>query len=391
MKKDREKEKDGKGPQKKAPQKKAAKKRGFFGRLIVFLLSILAFIGLLAMLLSVLSAYIDPVKFVWLTFFGLAFWVIVCYNFVVLTLLLLMWSKKAWISIIALLIAIPGFYKSFSTGKAQEGAELRIMSYNVFRFLDIYDEEKSPFDVATTMANVILEQQPDVLCLQEYEIFKPKIGRKESIALFGEMVGMPYQYYHTKEYFVGNVIFSKYPLQALDDGSSFSQENEYGAVVEVDAGEKGKFYVVCCHLTSFLLTSDEVSVFTDTGNSKQEMQEYGKSIFAKLKSAYEKRSYEVSKMLSDIPHDGSAIILCGDMNDTPMSYTYNQIKRAGFTDGFVETGWGIGHTYAGKLPLLRIDYVWGNERIQPKAFKRLKHKVSDHYPVMMDFKVVDGL
>lgn len=375
----------------KGKKKIGAKKRGFFGRLIVFLLSILAFIGLLAMILSVLSGYVDPVKFVWLTFFGLAFWVIVCYNLLVFMLLLLMWSRKAWISILALVVAIPGFYKSFSTGKAQEGADLRIMSYNVFHFHDIYDEEKSTFDVATTFSNVVLENHPDVLCLQEYGIFKPKTRRNDGIALLGEMVGMPYQYYHTKEYFAGNVIMSKYPLKALDDGSSFSQENGYGAVVEVDAGDKGKFYVVCCHLTSFLLTSDEVSVFSDTGNSKEEVQEYGKSIFVKLKAAYEKRSHEVSKMLADIPHDGSAIILCGDMNDTPMSYTYNQIKRAGFTDGFVETGWGIGHTYAGKLPLLRIDYIWGNERIQPKAFKRLKHKGSDHYPVMMDFKVVDGL
>ena len=92
-------------------------------------------------------------------------------------------------------------------------------------------------------------------------------------------------------------------------------------------------------------------------------------------------------MLEDMPHDGRAILLCGDFNDTPLSYTYHRIKSAGFTDCFVVAGRGIGHTYAGKLPLLRIDYLWGNERIQPLKFNRLRFKGSDHYPVLMEFNL----
>ena len=202
---------------------------------------------------------------------------------------------------------------------------------------------------------------------------------------------MPYQYYHTKQHYGGNVIFSKYPLSALDADHAMGGENEYGAVAKVDAGKKGVFYVVCCHLASFQLTNDEITVFSDTGNSKEEVKTKSKSIFVKLKNAYEKRSQEVSKMLEDIPNDGRAIVLCGDFNDTPLSYTYHQIKRAGFTDGFVAAGRGVGRTYAGKLPMLRIDYVWGNDQIQPTAFKRLKFKGSDHFPVMMDFNLNHGL
>ena len=56
------------------------KERSFFGKLLVFVLTILAFIGLVAMALSVVNAYIDPKRFVWTTTFGLAFWVILIYN-----------------------------------------------------------------------------------------------------------------------------------------------------------------------------------------------------------------------------------------------------------------------------------------------------------------------
>lgn len=364
-----------------------AKKRGFFGRLIVFLLAILAFIGLLAMICSVLGSYVDPLKFVWFSFFGLTFWVIFFYNLVVLVLLLLMWSRKAWIGIIALLVSIPGVYKSFSAGSSHDGGEFRVMTYNVLGFKDQYDEQKSLFEVASDVAKMVKENDPDVLCVQEFGLYLPSLGRKGCVTGFCEMTGLPYYFHHTKSNFGNNVIFSKYPLSALEEDTPFAKENEYGVVTKVDAHEKGVFYVLCVHLVSFQLTNRELTVFSETNNSKEQVQEYGKSIVVKLKNAYERRSKEVGEMLANIPHDGRPIIVCGDFNDTPLSYTYHQIYRAGFTDGFVKAGRGIGHTYAGKLPWLRIDYVWGNKQIEPTAFKRLRFKGSDHYPVMMDFNV----
>ena len=377
----------------KDPDKRATgkRKRGILGRIVVFLLAILAFIGLLAMTMCVLSSYINPLRFVWLSFFGLGFWVILFYNLLILTLLLLMWSRNAWISIMALLIAVPGVVKSFSMGKPQDGGELRVMTYNVLGFKDLNDKGRSSLEVAADVAKMVKDNHPDVLCVQEFDNFMPKTGREACVAGFGEMTGLPYYYYHKKAHFGGNVILSRYPLSALDGDTKFAQENGYGSVAKVDAKEKGEFYVLCVHLVSNQLTDNEITVFSDSGNSKEQVQEYGKSIVVKLKNAYEKRSQEVSEMLADISHDGRAIILCGDFNDTPISYTYHQIKEAGFVDGFVKAGWGIGYTYAGKLPLLRIDYVWGNEQIEPMSSKRIKQKGSDHYPVMMDFNLKHGL
>ena len=306
------------------------KKRGIFGRIIIFFLAILAFVGLLAMAMSVLSSYVDPVKFVWLSFFGLTFWVILFYNLAVFALLLLMWSRKVWISIIALLIAIPGIYKSFSTGSSQDGGELRVMSYNVLNFNDQYDKEKPRDSVAYDMIAMVKEYQPDVLCIQEFVPVIPKMNRKDCIARCGELMELPYTYCHEKANFGGNVIFSRYPLSALEEDIPFADENEYGAVARVDAGPKGVFYVLNCHLVSFQLSHEEVAVFSERGTSKEQVEEYGKSIVSKLMTAYRKRSEEVSKMLEDIPNDGRAILLCGDFNDTPLSYTYHQIYRAGF-------------------------------------------------------------
>lgn len=367
------------------------KGRGFFGKLIVGLLTLLAFVGVVAMAISVVSSYIDPARFVWTSFFGLAFWEILLFNVVIFGLLLLLWSRRVWVAILALLIAVPGLLRSFSFGKSQEGGDLRVMSYNVQIFKDIYKEDKKSLDVAYEVANLVREQHPDVLCIQEFGLFVPKTWLKECIRLFGEMIDMPYHYYHTKAYYGGNVIFSCFPIHSVKDETHFGKENEYGAVAEVDAGKKGKFLVLCTHLASNTLTKEEVSMISEPGNTKQEIQEHGKSILVKLKNAYLRRSKQVKQMLEDLPHDGRPMLICGDLNDTPLSYTYHRIKSSGFTDGFVVAGRGIGHTYAGKLPLLRIDYVWGNEHIQTTRFKRIRFKGSDHYPVVMDFSLKHGI
>lgn len=366
-------------------------RRGFLGRLVVGILAIMAVIGLMAICLSVLSSFVNPEKFVWIAYFGLVFWVIFFYNVIVFVLLLLLWSRHVKIALLALLISIPGVVKSFSTGKAQGEGDLRVMTYNVHFFEDQTNEGRSHEEVLDEVVALARQQQVDVLCMQEFREFGKKVKRADFINQLGERLELPYNHYQKKTHFGSNVIYSRYPIVPIPEGEPFHEENEYGAIVtQVDAGEKGSFYVACCHLTSFQLSDDELKVFSEPGNSKEEVKQKGKSILTKMDTAYRKRSSEVSQLLSDMPNDGRNFLLCGDMNDTPLSYTYQRIKHAGFTDGFVKVGRGIGYTYAGKLPWLRIDYIWCAGNMQPKSFQRLKFKGSDHYPIVMSFAIDHG-
>jgi endonuclease/exonuclease/phosphatase (EEP) superfamily protein YafD len=111
------------------------------------------------------------------------------------------------------------------------------------------------------------------------------------------------------------------------------------------------------------------------------------SVARKLKCAFERRSDEIDEILESMPLFHGPIIMCGDFNDTPMSFTYRQMQKAGFVDSFTKVGRGIKPTYAGKLPLMRIDYIWGNDKVKPLKFKRFRYKASDHYPIMLDFSI----
>ena len=67
----------------------------------------------------------------------------------------------------------------------------------------------------------------------------------------------------------------------------------------------------------------------------------------------------VAQFIADNSHRN--IIVCGDFNDTPVSYTYRTIANAGdLEDAFVETGNGIGRTFNRNAMVVRIDHILYN-------------------------------
>ena len=362
------------------------RERGFFGKLLVFIFALLAFVGLVAMALSVLNAYVDPKRFIWTTFFGLAFWEILFYNILMLMILLSLKSRKAWIAVLALMIAVPGFSKSYSRGKKVEADNsIRIMSYNVHNFKPI-DGKMSQEEFANQVMGMVCEKNPDILCCQEFGGFKTTMNRPKCIQLFADSVGFQYIYYNRKNNYAGNVVFSKYPIEKVSEVSDFAKENTYGVMVSVDAGEKGRFHVANIHLLSYMITDSEIESLT-TPQERQEYEALGKKLMHKLNFAFQCRSEEMQKVLDGLAPIEGPVIVCGDFNEPPLSYNYRQMQKAGFVDSFTKVGHGIKPTYAGKLPLLRIDYVWANDGVTPLNYQRHRWKASDHYPIMLDFTI----
>lgn len=362
------------------------KERGFFGKLLVFILSVLAFLGLVAMALSVINAYINPQHFIWTTVFGLAFWEILIYNILIFTLLVLLWSRKAWISVLALIIAIPGIAKSFSFGSKMEADNsIRVMSYNVHDFRHV-DNKTDKESFAYQIINMVKDQNLDIFCCQEFSGYLKGVTRQKCIVDFAEKSGYQYVYYNRKRNYGGNVIFSKYPIAKVSEESGIGKEETYGVMVSVDAGEKGKFHVANVHLLSYAITDNEIDVLTNT-SERQNLDTVGKTVLHKLRYAFERRSKELNNVINGMPQVDGPIIVCGDFNEPPLSYNYRQMQKAGFVDTFTKVGRGIKPTYAGKLPLLRIDYVWANDGVTPLNFRRYRYKGSDHYPIMLDFKI----
>ena len=365
----------------------ARRERGLIGKLMVFVLTVLAVIGVIAMALSVINAFINPQHFIFTTVFGLAFWEIFLYNVLVFFLLMMLRSRCAWLSVIALLISIPGFNKSFSFGKKSEAPDsFRIMSYNVHIFNHVDGETKKE-QFANQVMDLVRQQDPDILCCQEFRDFKSGVSRKKCIEDFAQAIGLPYFYYNRKSNYGGNVVFSKYPITKVDENSGFGQEHTYGVMVSVDAGDKGRFYVANVHLLSYRITDTEIDILTNHEQRQEGFDSLGRNILKKLNYAFQRRSDELQRVLNGMPEVDAPVLICGDFNEPPLSYNYQQMRKAGFVDTFTKAGRGIKPTYAGKLPLLRIDYIWADSQVAPLNYKRIRQKASDHYPILLDFFV----
>ncbi|MEZ5028200.1 MAG: endonuclease/exonuclease/phosphatase family protein [Ferruginibacter sp.] len=77
------------------------------------------------------------------------------------------------------------------------------------------------------------------------------------------------------------------------------------------------------------------------------------------------------------------VIVCGDMNDVPNSYTYFTVKDD-LQDAFLKKSGGLGRTFRYISPTLRIDYILADKKFEVENFSKIKVPYSDHYPILAD-------
>lgn len=98
------------------------------------------------------------------------------------------------------------------------------------------------------------------------------------------------------------------------------------------------------------------------------------------------RARQAELLESDMAQCPYPMIVCGDFNDVPVSYTYRKIVR-GLDDTFREKGHGYANTFRGFLDLMRIDYILVSPYFKTLSYDVLQTgDISDHYPVFVRLK-----
>jgi endonuclease/exonuclease/phosphatase family metal-dependent hydrolase len=91
----------------------------------------------------------------------------------------------------------------------------------------------------------------------------------------------------------------------------------------------------------------------------------------------------VRELLEKSPYP---LIVCGDFNDSPASYSYYTIKGK-LKDSFKESGFGMSRTYIGKMPSFRIDYILHDAKWQSFDYKTNRLNFSDHKMISCTIKL----
>lgn len=182
----------------------------------------------------------------------------------------------------------------------------------------------------------------------------------------------------------GLATFSKYPI--LRRGVIMFENSPNSCIYTDIKKENDTIRVYNIHLQSIKLNKHDYSLMDSLFSFNSERLGEMKQISASLKDAFIKRSDQVRSIVHHMSESPYPIILCGDFNDTPVSYSYHQIL-GDKKDAFREAGIGMSRTYRGKLPSYRIDYIMYSGNLSAKSYRTGKIHLSDHYPVISQLEL----
>lgn len=258
------------------------------------------------------------------------------------------------------------FYKFSSTEQLREEKDFVVMSYNV-RLFNLFQwiERES---VKDEMKSFIDEQNPDILCIQEYS----------------ETANVDLRVYKHKFIFMqgnkiktGQAIFSKFPI--IDQGNiEFPESDNLIVYADIRKGSD-TIRVYNMHLQSIKISPDvsEMQEHVETID-----QQKSQMVFKRIGQAFTKQQLQAEILMKHKKECKFPMIICGDMNNSAFSYVYRSIK-GNLNDCFEEAGKGFGETYNFKYYPARIDYIFADKSMKVKSFQNFpQFKNSDHYPIV---------
>ncbi|MFA6335383.1 MAG: endonuclease/exonuclease/phosphatase family protein [Bacteroidales bacterium] len=355
---------------------KKGRKKGRSPWPIALIFRLILVVSAIALLISYLSIYINPSITSIPLFFGLYFIPLALLNVFLLLVGLINRSSATWITFIVLLPSILFADLFVRWGKPEEGEKgiaLKVCTYNV----GLFAQEKGfgREELLNNVARFISKEDPEIVCFQEFYVKDTALIRKK----FSEYPYISHHFFNLRNGGrFGNLTISKFPIVSA---GKITFKGSTNLCIYTDIEHFGKILrVYNTHLESHSIS------FTALVKKLSKSDKVSDDIFEmhdKMASTFKKRAMQVDTIAVHASESDYPAIICGDFNDTPLSYTYHNLTMDR-KDSFKESGKGFSATYAHLWPLLRIDYI-----LYPKYFWSMSHQTkrveySDHYPVISE-------
>lgn len=363
-----------------------------FAWYIVFTANIIA---MFTLFLATLAWYVPPAKTTFFSYLGLGFIFILVANiiFLIFWIILFKW-KYAVASLITLLICISPILTYFpihTKSKEVPKNSIKVLSYNIMNFNMFNKYEGTENPILTYIKN----SNADIVCLQEF-LINDRTKNKSKKRIEEELKDYPhYSYvklesiYNGDKSHYGLACFSKHPILSTTK-LPIETRNNAGSVMYKIKVKDQIITVFNNHLESNRLTSEDRKLyenFFSSNTDKPKIDSITDNIRKRLGPAYVKRATQAQLLDSWIKEQGNdKVIVCGDFNDTPISYTYKTTKGK-LKDSFVDTGFGAGITYNQNYFLFRIDYILHSSDFEAYNCTVDKIEYSDHYPIWTYLKL----
>ena len=254
-----------------------------------------------------------------------------------------------------------------------EGA-IKVLSYNTHGFGNKAADDEG----RNIVAEYIRTSGADIVCTQENSF-----GPGNAFDSLMNAICVPPMHWDTV-YVNGNTygLFTHFPViskrKICDEG--------YNGVVEFRLllAPKDTLVVVNCHLQSMALSQAERDSYHDLVKGPDENAEAtSRLLFSKISQAAALRAKQVDILANYLDSlRGRNIILCGDFNDSPVSYTHRRIVSSGLNDAYTRSGNGLGRSFNRDAIVVRIDNILCSDHWQPYgATVDNSINASDHNPI----------
>lgn len=333
-----------------------------------------------AMLVTGYADRISPLEYPLLANIGLLFPMFLAIDIAFLVFWLTF--KKAWAAIpVAGLLAGFGPVRVYAPlnvrASAPEGS-IKVMSYNVFS-LSTWDDTSQPSEILQYIAR----QNPDILCLQESAPAGVKAEAMDSVL----HATMPYS---DNEQNSTMAIYSRFPIVGKErieyqtSGSNMSM----AYFVETAPGDTTIVINNYFEITGISLEQRTQFKAMLRGRLEKDSAEVEtRQLWSSLARASAVRAPQADAVARYVEsHSGYSIILMGDFNDSPLSYTRRRIAD-NLADCYVAAGNGPGISYHYNAFFVRIDNIMCSGHWMPYECRVDNSiKASDHYPIICKLK-----
>ncbi len=263
----------------------------------------------------------------------------------------------------------------WSRWDTDDSKSVEVLSYNT-RVFNNYAHLNDDYVSSKKMIQWAVDHTADVKCFQEY-------FNKDGSEVFNvseQLVKNGLKYFYFKKRFVdkrkgqfGQAIFSKYPI--IHSGEISDKDGNFmnSIFADIKMG-KDTLRIYCIHLESMAIDEENI---VDTDRLKNSYIDTG----YRLRNGFIQRSEQINLLIENIESCPHPILVNGDFNELPYSYSYNAIRMQ-LTNSFEAKGKGFGFTYNGKLFFLRIDQQFFSDHLNIHKFKTHREiKESDHFPI----------
>ncbi len=233
---------------------------------------------------------------------------------------------------------------------------LKVVTYNVRSFID--DDGNRCID---SMVKVIKALNPDILCLQEMGF------SEQADSLLEPLKPMPRSLSRNN---LSPAIYSRYPIikaSRIDAMRNFV----WADIVVKDKNREDTIRVFNNHLHTTAIRRDDSRYIENHEYLEDDSLSKVQSMISRLTENNSLRAEQADTLAAIVAASPYPAIVCGDFNDTPVSYAYRTVARR-LNDPFRKVGRGYSHTYRGFFDMLRIDYI-----LYSDEFEALSYEVVD--------------